>query len=290
MSDQIEDNVDTPDTIEKLRASLLDVIEAAEAAGCRNLPAMQAARDLHVATATAGAAAEAVGEVVGPISVGTGTRGTSVRWYGTPPAGGLKLYTDPPPTGRAQVVRRAHLAAATAEVERLKGVNRDLHRRMQKVEGPALSYEQRVAYLSTSMGKQWLFEFNRLMSSFGEIQRIFLEVARIYEYPMGGNSRHSVSDSNVEQRTGIGEGVFANCFLSSKGGMKSFRVLDEVRHAVDEVLRLRGIGGIERAAGSSGPGSTQTSACRDPVETGVVDTVDSADCAVSAASASHVKS
>jgi len=130
--------------------------------------------------------------------------------------------------------------ALMAEIDHLREANRKLHRRAQEIEAPAQSYKDQLRYLRDSYGDRWHWEFNRLIESHGEVKRIFHELTRLYDYPMNGRCLHSVMDSNVEKcREPKQEGVYANCFLSNTGGMKSYRVLDEVRRAVNELLDRR---------------------------------------------------
>jgi hypothetical protein len=127
-----------------------------------------------------------------------------------------------------------------AEIRSLQKTNRELHRRAQQVEAPAQSYRDQLEYIKNSYGDRWFHEFDRVLESHQEVQRIFHELCRAYDYPMGGKYLHSVMDSNVEKGHDSKEkGIYANCFLSKHGGMKSVRVLDEVRRAVDELLAAR---------------------------------------------------
>jgi len=127
-----------------------------------------------------------------------------------------------------------------AEISRLRTANRELHRRVQQIEAPAHSYAQRLEHIGHVSGQAWVREFDRLIRSHTEVKRIFQELARVFEYPMNAQCFHSVMDSNCEALKDTADGaVYANCFLSKAGGMKSFRVLDEVRRAVDELIAGR---------------------------------------------------
>jgi len=135
------------------------------------------------------------------------------------------------------------LAAALAEIERLRGVNRELHRRAQLVEAPAQSYADQLKYCRELALRGWdsrMLDFRRMCDAHQEIQRIFLEVARVFPYPQGGAHRHSVMDSRWGEGSIATPGeIYANCYLSPQGGIQSYRVLDEVRRAIDELISLR---------------------------------------------------
>lgn len=128
-----------------------------------------------------------------------------------------------------------------AEVRALRETNQKLHRRAQHTEAPRQQFKALLRQANNHWGDTLVHEFNRLLAAHTEIQAMFRELARVYEYPQDGMHMHSCMDSNVEFPREKHEGVWANCFLTRQGGMKSFRVLDEVRRAVDELIATRGV-------------------------------------------------
>lgn len=128
-----------------------------------------------------------------------------------------------------------------AELQEAKDANTKLHRRLQKVEAPAMSYERRLQYVKDNYMDMWHHEFNRMLAAHNDIRDIFMELTRVLEYPQNGQSKHSVMDSKVKA-DGRGfehaDGVYANCFLGNSG-VKSYLVKDEVKKAVDELIELR---------------------------------------------------
>lgn len=133
----------------------------------------------------------------------------------------------------------AEVRALREEVGRLKSANQELHRRAQQAEAPRQQFKTLLRQANDRWGDTWMHEFNRLIEAHKEIQAMFRELARVYEYPMNGDYMHSCMDSNVEFPREKHPGVWANCFLSKQGGMKSIRVLDEVRRVVDELIAAR---------------------------------------------------
>lgn len=127
-----------------------------------------------------------------------------------------------------------------AEVRRLREANQQLHRRAQQIEAPRDQYKALFRQANDHWGNTWIHEFDRLLNAHKEIKAMFMELARVYEYPQGGKHMHSCMDSNVEFPREKHEGIWANCFLTRQDGMKSIRVLDEVRRAVDELIAARG--------------------------------------------------
>ncbi|HEX7911765.1 MAG TPA: hypothetical protein VF534_27240 [Paraburkholderia sp.] len=144
-----------------------------------------------------------------------------------------------PTVSGGDLVMYSDYEALAQECERLRTANRDLHRRAQQVEAPRQQFKALLRQANDHWGDTWMHEFDRLLEAHKEIQAMFRELARVYEYPMNGDYMHSCMDSNVEFPREKHPGVWANCFLSKQGGMKSIRVLDEVRRAVDELVAAR---------------------------------------------------
>lgn len=132
---------------------------------------------------------------------------------------------------RAQLVERVAV---------LEETNRKLHRRLQAVEGPYISYKHQINEAWDAASSSWVGTFKRMGVGFKELQCAFRHVARAYPYPQDAKSMHSCMDSDAEHGgTAIQDKVFANCFETPTGGMKSFHVVTEVARAVDELLELR---------------------------------------------------
>lgn len=133
----------------------------------------------------------------------------------------------------------AAILALIAEVRALREANQQLHRRAQQVEAPRDQYKALLRQANDHWGDTWIHEFDRLLEAHKEIKAMFMELTRIYEYPQDGKHMHSCMDSNVEFPREKHHGVWANCFLTRQGGMRSIRVLDEVKRAVDELIAAR---------------------------------------------------
>ena len=127
------------------------------------------------------------------------------------------------------------------QVATLRKTNQELHRRLQKVEGPFESYKAQVETAWHEASRGWIGTFERMGVGFRELQCVFRELARAYTYPQDGKSMHSCMDSDASGVTGFGvqKKVFANCFETPRGGIQSFHVVSEVKKAVDELLELR---------------------------------------------------
>lgn len=136
-------------------------------------------------------------------------------------------------------VLHSEYEALEREVDALRESNRQLHRRAQQIEAPREQCKALIRQANNHWGDTWVHEFNRLIGAHTEIKGIFLELARAYDYPQDGKHMHSCMDSNVELPSETNGGVWANCFLTRQGGVKSFRVLDEVRRAIDELIAAR---------------------------------------------------
>lgn len=152
----------------------------------------------------------------------------------------IKRYgTSSMPVENGIYVLHSEYEALERERDAVRAANRELHRRAQQIEAPRQQFKALLRQANDHWGDTWLHEFNRLIEAHGEIQAMFRELARVYEYPMDGQYMHSCMDSNVEFLREKHLGVWANCFLTKQGGMKSIRVLDEVRRAVDELIAAR---------------------------------------------------
>lgn len=117
-----------------------------------------------------------------------------------------------------------------------------MHRRAQRAESAQRKLQVQLdecrEFAALMRGVQ-RSDFNRMCAAHKEVGEIFKVLTEVYDYPEGGQALHSVSDQ--EGVTHRAAGVWANCYLSRRhGGVQSFRVLDEVRRAVDELKAKRG--------------------------------------------------
>ncbi|WP_153041249.1 hypothetical protein [Paraburkholderia monticola] len=102
-----------------------------------------------------------------------------------------------------------------AERDALRAVNRELHRRAHQIEAPRQQFKALLRQANDHWGDTWMHEFDRLVNAHQEIQAMFRELARVYEYPMDGQHMHSCMDSNVEfpreKHPGVPVPVCGNC-------------------------------------------------------------------------------
>jgi hypothetical protein len=146
----------------------------------------------------------------------------------------------PWPTSRDSDEDQGEIKSLREELEKSRKLNQELHRRLQKVEAPAQSYETRLRYQEKVWSNAWVQEFNRVCLSHNEMGRIFDRLCEVYPYPGGGKYRHSVMDSKLGGTVGEDGAIYANLVQGPKGGDGgSYRVLDEVTRLVNEVKELR---------------------------------------------------
>ena len=121
------------------------------------------------------------------------------------------------------------------EIAQLKKRNQELHRRLQQKDSP---WQSEVNSLRLRL--EWKegserFAFRRMCNAHNELQQIFKMIAPLYDLPC--KSFHSVMDSNVNDNTA--DGIWANVYLTKKGGVESYNVIDTVKRLVDEMKKLR---------------------------------------------------
>ena len=121
------------------------------------------------------------------------------------------------------------------ENEHLKKRNRELHRRLQQKESPWQSEVNSLRLRVEWYQRTSFFTFGRLSRTHDEMEDIFKLVASLYDIPC--KSFHSVMDKNFNDNTSTG--TWANVITSRSGPIESYKVIDTVKKAVDEVKELR---------------------------------------------------
>ena len=117
-----------------------------------------------------------------------------------------------------------------AEIAYLRKRNNELHRRLQLKESPWQSEVNSLRLRREWMEQSERQSFRRLMEAHSELKEIFKMIAPLYDIPC--KIFHSVMDSNFHERTA--GGVWANVYLSRKGGIESYRVTDLVKKLVND--------------------------------------------------------
>ena len=117
------------------------------------------------------------------------------------------------------------------ENEHLKKRNTELHRRLQQKESPWQSEVNSLRLRYEWTKEHGHFSFRRLCNAHNEMQEVFKLIAPLYNIKC--DIFHSVMDSKFGEN-GV-PGIWANVYLSRKGGIESHNVLDLVRRLVDDV-------------------------------------------------------
>lgn len=117
------------------------------------------------------------------------------------------------------------------EVEYLKKRNAELHRRLQQKESPWQAEVNSLRLRSEWSEQSSRFSFKRMCNAHNEMKEIFIMIAPLYNIPC--EMFHSVMDSNFNDRSA--EGIWANVYLTKRGGIKSHNVLDLVRRLTTDV-------------------------------------------------------
>lgn len=120
-----------------------------------------------------------------------------------------------------------------------KASRQALHRRAQRAESEIARLTQELALLKAERqgwGNSWHQEFQRMCAVHNELRSIFQELARVRSYPQNAHSLHSVNDLPAPGQKSQPPGVWAHCYLTRHGGVRSYHVLSEVRVFIDECV------------------------------------------------------
>ena len=115
--------------------------------------------------------------------------------------------------------------------------NRRLQRRVQAAEAPLQSQIDILRQERDAWKSQECSNWRRMIKAHAELGKVFMQLTHVYEYPQDGKHLHSVMDGTGEKQDG--NKVYANCFLSSQGGMQSFHIVSEVNRLVLDYLELK---------------------------------------------------
>lgn len=118
-----------------------------------------------------------------------------------------------------------------AENEHLKKRNTELHRRLQQKESPWQSEVIGLRLRSEWSEKRSRFDFRRLCNAHDEMKEVFKMIAPLYDIKC--DIFHSVMDSNFHDREATG--IWANVYLTKRGGIESHNILDLVRRLTTDI-------------------------------------------------------
>ena len=118
-----------------------------------------------------------------------------------------------------------------AENEHLKKRNAELHRRLQQKESPWQSEVNGLRLRAEWSEKSQWFAFKRMCNAHNEMKEVFKMIAPLYDIKC--DIFHSVMDSNCNDREATG--IWANVYLTKRGGIESHNVLDLVKRLVSDV-------------------------------------------------------
>lgn len=127
------------------------------------------------------------------------------------------------------------LQEARAALKASRETNRSLHRRVQELESSEAVKARKEGYWELRgrvdhLSQAWLREFDRVIFAHGQLKKVYEVAAPVLGLPYG--RYHSVMDSAFIKSEEMGKGVFANVYLTPKGGVETYDVVDTVRKAI----------------------------------------------------------
>ena len=122
------------------------------------------------------------------------------------------------------------------ENEHLKKRNTELHRRLQQKESPWQAEVNSLRFRSEYSEKRSQFDFRRVCNAHAEMKEVFKMIAPLYGIKC--DIFHSVMDSKFSNSSA--KGIWANVYLTKKGGIESHNVLDLVKRLTNDVTNIKG--------------------------------------------------